>query len=199
MAKKETDTTATTTAIPDPIVDPVPELTPAPIPANLTQAQQKVAGFVRAAEKDAPGASDITEIIENDARIAMAVPQGVRRQEFDYAWLSIEDIERDLFSHGGKWVLVTRSNHSHVPDSFFGMDGAITYRGQNILGFCKREVTEAIEKRISDSFNQKSRSAKNKFANHQGIIVEETDGRDAGRIIGNEALATDADYDFDAT
>lgn len=187
-------------------IAPAPQVeAPAPAPAAMpsapmTQTQTKVSGFIRAAEMEAPGPTDITDIIEHDFKEAMAVPPGVARPEFDYCWLSIDDMEKDLYSQGGKWVLVTRSNHSHVPDSFFGMDGGLTYRGQNILGYCRKEVTQALEKRTADSFNRKTQQARNKMSKHgHGITVEETDMNKAGGVVGSEALATDAGYDFGET
>lgn len=167
-----------------------------PLPQGLTQEQQKIAGLVRASETEAPTLEDLATVIEHDQRMAMSVPKGVQRKEFRYKWLSIDDMERDLYSHGGIWVIVNRMNHSHVRSDIFGIEGAITYRGQNILAYCRKEVTDAINKRTADNYNNKTTALRDKVSNHEGIVVEETDMAKAGSITGAQSLAEDSEYDY---
>jgi len=120
--------------------------------AKLTPTQQLVSSYVSTAKADPP---KIDVENERSSRVDMAVPKEViKGPEYEYAWLSTQDIDKDLYS-GSKWEIVTRNNHSHAPDRYFGADGAVTYRGQNILAFCYRDAYEAEQRDILRRFNQK--------------------------------------------
>lgn len=121
--------------------------------AKLTPEQQRIAGFVSTAKKDAPRVDAVVDLF---SRVEMEIPKEViKGSEYAYAWLAVDNLNVSLAS-GSKWELVTRSNHSHVPDRFFGMDGGITYKGQNILAFCYRDIQEAEEQAIVKAYNEKT-------------------------------------------
>jgi hypothetical protein len=123
-----------------------------PSMAKLTPTQQLVSAYVTTAKKEPPRVEITSEL---NLKIEMDVPRDLKRgPEYEYAWLSIQDIDKDLYS-GSKWEIVTRNNHSHAPDRYFGADGAVTYRGQNILAFCYRDAYEAEQRDILRRFNQK--------------------------------------------
>jgi len=117
----------------------------------LTPTQQIIHSYVTTAKKEPPRVEITNEL---NLKIEMEVPKDLKRgPEYVYAWLSIQDIDKDLYS-GSKWELVTRNNHSHAPDRHFH-DGAVMYRSQNILAFCYRDVYEAEQRDILRRFNQK--------------------------------------------
>lgn len=163
-------------------------------PKVLTQKQQAIKQFVDSAKKEPPRIEDVKDL---SIRIEMEIPKGVARgPEYEYAWLSIADMDKDLYS-GSKWEIVTRTNHSHVPERTFGLDGAITYRGQNILAFCYRDTYDAEQKAIVDAFNSKTDSTlkKNEEATEEVATVDSTN---LGRVHTEEALPT-GDTDFGET
>ena len=118
--------------------------------SKLSPIQQQVSGYTTTAKNDPPRLSDVKE---NFTRIEMEIPKGVQRgPEFDYAWLSINELAG---ISGSKWEIVNRNNHSHVPDRLFDASGGILYKGQNILAFCYREVRDYEQSLITKSYNDK--------------------------------------------
>ena len=183
-----------------PVLGKPQDLTGPPMekPVAMTERQIKINNFVNADSNSAiPTLSDVTDVIESDTRIEMSIPKGVARPEFSYMWLPIDAMEKYLYSQGGLYVLVTRSNHSHVPDHMFGLDGGITYHGQNILGFCRREITDTIQDRVIQSYNRKAHDARDDIENHHGagIRVESTDGKHEGGVREAQELTTDESYE----
>ncbi len=137
---------------------PAPEQEFTPDMAKLTPEQQRIAGYVSTAKKDPPKLK-IENIEEMFTRVEMEVPKDViRGPEYSYAWLAVDGLSSSVYT-GSKWEIVTRSNHSHAPDRYFGQDGAITYKGQNILAFCYREIQDAEEAAIVKDYNQKTEKA----------------------------------------
>lgn len=126
---------------------------PEPDYSKLTPTQQRTAGFVKTAKDDAPKVEHVEDLY---TRIEMEVPKAViKGVEYSYAWLAVDNLDEALHS-GSKWEIVTRNNHSHAPERFFGLDGAITYKGQNILAFCYRAVRDAENEAIVRAYNQKT-------------------------------------------
>ena len=168
----------------------------------LTPMQQKVSAFVDSASKD-PAFPEITDVRRVMEKTELEIPKGVSRgPEYDYCWLSIDNLDGgSLITSGGKWEIVTRSNHSHVQDRLFGLNGGITYKGQNILAFTLRSLKEAEEKSIINDYNQKAQAAKHHSAIKEGgkVSIEEMDKNEAGRVVDGFDLATDQDYDFAET
>lgn len=119
--------------------------------SKLNPTQQKVVGYVSSAKKEPPRVTDVKDLF---TKIEMAVPLEVKRgPEYCYAWLSIDDLDGPL---SGKWELVNRNNHSHVPSRLFDASGGILYKGQNILAFCYRESRELEEAEIVKHYNDKT-------------------------------------------
>ena len=119
--------------------------------SKLTPTQQKVVGYLSGAKQDPPRITDVRDLF---VKIEMEVPAIVRRgPEFDYAWLAVDDLDGPL---SGKWELVNRSNHSHVPSRMFDASGGILYKGQNILAFCYREARELEQAAIVKHYNDKT-------------------------------------------
>ena len=164
---------------------------------KLSPQQQRIAEFVRTAKDDAPKIEIGRDLF---AKIAMEVPKEVQRgPEYSYAWLAINDIDQTLHT-GSKWELVTRGNHSHVPDRYFGPDGAITYKGQNILAFCHRHIQEAEEAAIVKSYNDKTeRITRPQEQVKEGEVARLGDLKTAGRVVHASDLNPDETYDFAET
>ena len=173
----------------------MPEFTPDL--RKLDPTQQRVAGYVQTAKKDAPKPS-IELIKENFSKIEMEVPKEVTTgmAEYSYAWLSIEDLASAVYP-GSKWEIVTRNNHSHVNSRTFGDDGAITYKGQNILAFCYRYVQEAENEAIVSDFNAKTEQ----MTDTKSVVSEgaaRVDPSLTGKVFEQQVLNPDEEFDFQA-
>jgi len=155
----------------------------------LTPEQQYVKSFVKSASKDAPKLKDVEVLFEYE-RPEMEIPKGVRRQGRVYAWIAKSNLNYVLGVNGGKWEIVTRSNHPKAPNIFFNDgSGAIEYKGQNILCFCRETVMRLQEEKTRSQFNTKSNSLIHKMSEHgRGIYVEETDFNKEGNAIYQENL-----------
>ena len=141
----------------------------------LTPAQQRVNNFVRTAEAEPPDLPDVTILFEQ-TRPELEVPKAVKKKGYVYCWAAIDSIENALHQYGGVWVIVTRLNHPHVPESFFGLDGAITYKGQNILCFCRESIIRMRDEKTAAAYNRKATRAAQKTSEYaDGIHVEVTD------------------------
>lgn len=167
-------------------------------PANkdlkLNPQQQRIAEFVKTASKEPPKYE-----IGDDLNVAqaMAVPDDVvRGPEYAYAWLAIDGIEYQL-STGTKWELVTRVNHSHVPDRYFGLDGAITYKGQNILAFCLKAIRDKEDELIVRRYNAKTdRVVKKTDRIKEGEVACLGDIKQAGKMVQSDELTPNEKYDY---
>lgn len=163
--------------------------------AKLTPEQQRIAGYVGTSKADAPRVEAVRDL---STRIEMEVPKAViKGSEYVYAWLSVADLGVSL-STGTKWELVTRHNHSHAPERFFGLDGAITYKGQNILAFCFRDIQEAEEAAIVAEYNKKTdRITEPTDRIKEGEVSRLGDSKAAGKAIQQDTLNPDESYDFE--
>ena len=155
---------------------------------NLSRIQQEISGYVKTAKKEPPKITDIQDLF---TRIEMEVPKGVKRgPEYDYCWLSIEDLSS---ISGTKWEIVNRSNHSHAPQRLFDRAGAILYKGQNILAFCYREVRELEQAAIIKAFNDKTDSMtakKDRASEHEVRNIPITA---AGGVVNSSFVNTETD------
>ena len=157
--------------------------------SKLSPIQQQVAGYVDTAKKDPP---KITDVKERFTRIEMEIPTGVSKgAEYDYAWLSVEDLHS---INGSKWEIVNRNNHSNAPDRVFDASGGILYRGQNILAFCYRSVIEAERDAIVAAYN--SKTEKITETNEQAVegTAQRIDPGSAGKVV-NEVTVDPASQD----
>ena len=191
MGKEQQTKTAPDNETAEPAVMPAVEDKP-----TLTPGQQRVNNFVKTAEKFPPKLKDVDVLFEHQ-RPELEVPKVIKKKGYVYSWPAIDDIERALHQYGGIWVIVTRTNHPHVPESFFGLDGAITYKGQNILCFCREEVIRMRNETTAAEFNRKATQLTNNTTEYaSGIYVEETDfSRETGAI-QQSMLENDNDVDF---
>lgn len=161
--------------------------------AKLTPEQQRVAEYVKTA-KDKPPELEIGK--DHFTRIEMEVPQEViKGAEYKYAWLPIDGLEAYV-NGGSKWEIVTRSNHFHAPQRLFGQDGAITYKGQNILGFCFRSVVDAEEKAIVEEYNRKTdQITEPQDSVKEGEVARLGDPKSAGKAVQTADLPeSEPDY-----
>lgn len=168
---------------------------PEPDYSKLTPAQQRIAGFVQTAKKDAPKVEHVEDLY---TRIEMEVPkQVIKGSEYAYAWLAVDGLDEALHS-GSKWEIVTRSNHSHVPERYFGLDGAITYKGQNILAFCYRAVREAEDAAIVKAYNEKTeRITETKEQVPEGEAAR-VDPGSTGKAVQAAIVDPAEEYDFES-
>jgi hypothetical protein len=160
----------------------------APDQSKLSPIQQRVFGYVSTAKKDPPRITDVNELFR---KIEMAIPDGVSRgPEFDYAWLSIED----LYSiSGSKWEIVNRNNHSHVPNRLFDASGGILYKGQNILAFCYRETRELEQAAIVKHYNDKTNRITEVKERAVEGAVSMIDEKSAGTVFNSGSIDTIAE------
>jgi hypothetical protein len=88
----------------------------------------------------------VEELRELSARVEMSIPAKFKRAEFIYYYKDMAALGQELVRNGGIWQVVTRSNHSHIPGSWFhpGM-GAVVYR-DTVPCFARREWEEHAQK-----------------------------------------------------
>jgi len=126
-----------------------------PVPkVLLTPEQQRIQALVDSASKEAPVIEDIKEL---GVKLEMVIPPTITktRPEHSFKWAAINQLEQDLTKFGGIWEIVTQVNHSFIPRGLFGINGAITYMGQNILVFTRRKITDQINAATIRDFNLK--------------------------------------------
>jgi hypothetical protein len=163
----------------------------------LTPVQQTVLKHIRSAPQDPPKMR-IEDIRDRFHRVEMEVPKSViKGPEYSYAWLSIEKLNNGGYE-GSKWAVVTRSNHSHAPESIFSLkEGGILYGGQNILAFCYKEVRDAEQAVIIKDYNQKTeRATETKEVVGESAAV--VDPAAAGKVFSEQVINPDEGYDFEA-
>lgn len=163
-------------------------------PRVLTPDQQRIRNLVDSSPKEAPVIEGYKDNFHVDL---LAVPDFVKKgDEYDYAWLSLAELDKDLY-HGSKWAIVSRINHPHVPrERWDDATGGITFRGQNILAFCRRETREAEQKAIVDSFNKRTESAlkvKDQAQETPGMIEPGT----GGMVTVEEAIDPGEQFDYE--
>ncbi len=128
----------------------------------LTPEQARINALVQQAG-DVPVIENVKDLFHTEQA---AIPMRIRvaRTDLSYRWLDTHDLENSLHNFGGIWEIVTRANHSHLPESYFGMDGAISYKASVLLGFTSRDITDqvndatvkALSLRIDKSVENKS-------------------------------------------
>lgn len=133
----------------------------------LTPEDQKIKALVDNAPKDAPRISDY---IERRFLDPLSVEHITKGPEYGYAWLDINNLSADLYP-GSKWVIVNGVNHSRVERKYFDTTGAITFRGANILAFCRKEHQDQEQQAIVDAFNEKTEAA-TKVTHESGSVAE---------------------------
>lgn len=192
MAKKKEDTAPMPEAQEKETAATMPEFKPEM--AKLSPTQQRVAEFVKTANPEPP---EVEVGKDFTTKIAMEIPKEViRGPEYSYAWLAIDGIDQHLHT-GSKWELVTRSNHGYAPERFFGLDGAITFKGQNILAFCHRHVQEAEQAAIVSDYNKKTeRITEPQEQIKEGEVARLGNIKAAGRAVQANELNPDETYDF---
>ena len=161
----------------------------------LTPIQQKVLRHVKGAPTDPPRLN-ITDIIEHQMHSPLKIPKAIiKGPEYSYAWLSIEKMDNGDYE-GTKWIPVTRNNHSHVPDNKFSLrEGGIIFGGQNILGYCYREVQEAEANLIVQDYNKKTE----RMIDTKEIVTEgatRVDPGATGKVFEQQVLNPEEEYDF---
>ena len=125
-----------------------------PEPVILTTEDKALYEHVNSQEVDPPRIK-IEDIVERVSGIEMEVKPFIHKgAEYSYAWLDKADLNGPT-APGEKWMIVNRSNHSHVPSRFFHQ-GCIQYKNQNVLAFCYREYVEMEQKVIVDAYNAKT-------------------------------------------
>ena len=156
----------------------------------LTATQQRIAALASSADDKFPDIK-ITDYIK---RTEMEIPNVVKKPEFAYRWIYEGNLDKELVKMGGIFEIVTRNNHSHVPDKLFGITGAISYKGENILCFTSRSIAKNIEKYKIDTFNRKTERAMDTTQNYGGgkIVIERTE---AGEGAVGELMDENEHYD----
>jgi len=163
---------------------------------KLTPAQQRIAGFVDTAKDDAPKVEHVDDLYQ---RTEMEVPKEViKGSEYAYAWLAVDGLDQMLHA-GSKWELVTRTNHSHVPERFFGLDGAITYKGQNILAFCYRAARDSEEADVVKAYNAKTDRITETQEQVPDGKAARVDPGSTGKAVQAAVVNPDEEYDFAET
>ena len=178
----------------------------------LSEQQQFIAGLVEAAEDAAPRI-DITEL---STRVMMLIPSIIKkaRPEFGYKWASIDHLQSELHTFGGMWEVVARINHGHLPERLFGPEGSIMYKGQSILVFTRRSITDHLERQVIQELDLRVREATQSMdksykdpRGKEQVRLEIIDKEPPGRV-GSEELTKDSfnaqgqsvgDYDFPDT
>lgn len=138
-------------------------------------------------------------------RLVMQVPSVFKTEypEWDYGWADVNDLSATLDESEGQWAVVTRTNHSKIPDRYFDLaTGGVLYKGQNILIFRYKKTTELLEKKNILAFKAVEKE------NLQGMAQRFNDGgieigrleqvRDPGDGYNTTDLEPDAQYDFGA-
>lgn len=181
-----------------PTAAPRPEAPSAPN-VTLTRQERHLAELIAAS-------TDIPDVIEvNDMagfRDPLAVPEGLRRPEFSYRWVSNENLQRSLTLFGGLWTPVNRTNHPQADSQMFDATGGLRFSGQVVLCFCRRETMGNRQKKIIRDFNFKADKAvqdlERDYTDPSGKVVAHTEitGERADGDYGHQPLTTDADYDF---
>lgn len=138
-------------------------------------------------------------------RQEMSIPDAWRRPEYIYAAKAVRGLERNLPANGGFWVVVSRSNHSHIPSGAFDdATGAIVF-GDTVLCYASRKWKEYHQKKIRDTFStaKKEGEKEKKFYDQSGkeVAVMTRDvpkkGKDYGAAPGTGRMAIqDAGTDF---
>ena len=156
----------------------------------FTATQQRISALASAADDKFPDIK-ITDYIK---RIEMEIPSIVKKPEYAYRWIYEGNLDKELVKMGGIFEIVTRNNHSHVPSKLFGITGAISYKGENILCFTSRSIAKNIEKYKTDEFNKKTERAMDTTHNYGGgkIVIERTE---AGESAGSELMNENEHYD----
>jgi len=174
--------------------------------SNLTPEQARIKALVDQAPTEAPQPT-IDNVVDLKHIEQAAIPTFIResRKENSYRWVDVTNLEDSLDAYGGIWVIVTQSNHGHLPRNFFGMDGAISYKASVILCFTNRTLTDAIEKRTIDALSMRIDkdidNLERKFmdaAGNEVATVERVKGSGDGGY-GTSELTQDADYDYGPT
>lgn len=178
---------------------------PPTAPVMLSGTQQRIRGLVARAKRDAPLLEDVKELT---VRIEMLIPPEIRRAypERIYRWGAIDDLERSLSQYDGAWEIVAAINHEKlIPMKLFDIDGAITYKGQNILIFTRRSIGEAQLNRTIKEFDFKYEGAveglEKSYSSPAGKEVASVrridDPGDGGK--GDMGLVGDDEYDYGDT
>ena len=158
----------------------------------FTAEQQRIASLVESADTSFPE----IEVSEYLKRTEMEIPRSVKKPEFSYRWIWEGNLNKELHSMGGIFEIVTRSNHSHASSKLFGIMGAITYKGENILCFTRKKIASDIANQITADFNRKTERAENASQEYHGgkISIGRVDGDGSGGY-NEQELAPEAKYE----
>ena len=122
-------------------------------PVILSEQTRRIQEFVRATDTDAPPTVEQVEALERTD--PMAIPDtGVSPDKYSYKWESLFGgaLERSIHRKG--WVVVTRTNHPDIEDSWFDLaTGAVLFGGQNILCFRRKEIADRKAAEIAREFD----------------------------------------------
>ena len=154
----------------------------------MTEQQRLIHQLIENAADDAPVIESIEELTVEKH---MKVPDQIKKAypERRWKWLDIKTAISQVSTSGGLWVIATRANCSKINPKLWDMDGGITYRQQNILGFTRRQIGDLIEKRIIDGFAQNktlSTDLRKDFSDSSGKHIGHME-----RVTGSEI---EADY-----
>lgn len=190
------------------VVPPAPEQTtvesqapPSTPPVLLSGTQQRVRGLVARAKKDAPLLEEVKEL---SVKTEMAIPPEIKKAypERIYRWGALDDLEKSLSQYDGAWEIVAAVNHEKIlPLKLFDIDGAITYKGQNILIFTRRSIGQAQLDRTIKEFDFKYETAVDGLEKSYSAGGREVasvrridDPGDGGH--GDMGLVSDEEYDY---
>lgn len=157
----------------------------------LSAEQQRISALVESSKADF---SDV-KITDYIRRIEMEIPKVVKKSEYAYRWIWVGNLDKELINMGGIFEIVNRTNHSNVPSKLFGITGAITYKGENILCFTKRDLAKGIATHEIGEFNKKTDRAVDSMQDYGGgkIQIERSEVTEGGS--SEVELMADKDYD----
>lgn len=159
----------------------------------LTDKQQRIASLAESAVTTFPK----IEVTEHLKRMEMEIPKIIKKPEYSYRWIWEGNLDKSLHTMGGIFDIVTRNNHSHVPSKMFSDTlGAIVYKGENILCFTSKSVSDEIATRIVSDFNKKTERAENASQEYHGgkVSIGRVDGDGSGGY-NEQELAPDTKYE----
>lgn len=157
----------------------------------LTPEQQRISNMVDATKNDFSS----IDIKEHLKRVEMEVPKGIKKPEFAYRWIHEGNLDKVSIESGGIFEIVTRSNHSHIPDKLFDMRGTIHYKRENILCFTRKDISDKIAAYRIDEFNKKTERAENITQEYAGGKIQM--GRVEESAAGaNEMLLDDSGVEY---
>jgi len=170
----------------------------------LTPEEMRIKSLADAASEKGPIIENLEERFQ---RIEMEVPKHYKKAEFAYRWIARDNIDRELFTNGGLFEIVTRSNHSHIPVKDFRANGAIMYSTDLILCFTRRQISDVVQKRTIEDFNLKADDKiqnPGKVRNEGGkevARIERVEGKVGPVTPGTEPenLTSESDYHFGDT